>query len=36
MKQIYQEPEIQVISMDILDIINSSTGGFDGDWIPLG
>ena len=35
-KQKYEKPEMQVIKFETQDIITTSTGEFDGEWVPLG
>ena len=35
-KEKYIEPKIEVIKFATADIITTSTGEFDGEWVPLG
>ena len=35
-KQKYEKPKMQVIKFETQDIITTSTGEFDGEWVPLG
>lgn len=35
-KQKYEKPEMQVIKFETQDIITTSTGEFDGDWVTFG
>ena len=32
----YIEPKIEVIKFATADIITTSTGAFDGEWVPIG
>ena len=35
-KQKYEKPEMQVIKFETQDIITTSTGEFDGEWVTFG
>jgi hypothetical protein len=35
-KEKYIEPKIEVIKFATADIITTSTGEFDGEWVPIG
>ena len=35
-KEKYIEPKIEVIKFATADIITTSTGAFDGEWVPIG
>ena len=32
----YEAPELNIVVFEAADIITTSTGEFDGEWVPLG
>lgn len=35
-KEKYEEPKMDIFKFETADIITTSTGAFDGEWVPIG